>query len=502
MKLNDFYTNLLKTFSIRVTDNGFLQCKNGEDWVDITRHKGKGVALPTEENLKDMFTLDNNGKYVPKFLIFNPLAEQASEDGVGLSILQDCVKINFSLALPVFGKAMLITYTSPALQENLPMAIIDFISEAKDKNIPGMKANGKAVDESMVASWEKLILSYVQSIDKPLFNLVLPRTKKATDKNSNTREARLTCNLWVDIKEALQAYESSTEDDKAKKIEVNGVKLRYKDVKIFNDILTVFMVGANEKGAIVAGTKDTEAPGFIALMLLFRNAMGVISSYLESMYNSNPNEIKDIKIDFTFNSSDIEQSTTIFKAELTQVPTEKEVDLATDVSNAKKGMNMNLNNIHPGLQSAVEQTTVEREAAVQGVKQDVGLSATDMLLRGRNAMFGNTGMMPFNGQPAMAPVMQPVQPIMQNVQPVMAPTTAPVAPKMVSVLNPEMNTPEANQMLMARQAAAVQPQMQQQFYQQPMMNQMTYQQPMMQPMMGYPQPNVGMASPYGNSYFR
>ena len=131
MKLNDFYTNLLKTFSIRVTDNGFLQCKNGEDWVDITRHKGKGVALPTEENLKDMFTLDNNGKYVPKFLIFNPLAEQASEDGVGLSILQDCVKINFSLALPVFGKAMLITYTSPALQENLPMAIIDFISMVK-----------------------------------------------------------------------------------------------------------------------------------------------------------------------------------------------------------------------------------------------------------------------------------------------------------------------------------------------------------------------------------
>ena len=262
------------------------------------------------------------------------------------------------------------------------------------------------------------------------------------------------------------------------------------------------MVGANEKGAIVAGTKDTEAPGFIALMLLFRNTMGVISSYLEAMYNSNPNEIKDIKIDFTFNSSDIEQSTTIFKAELTQVPTEKEVDLATDVSNAKKGMNMNLNNIHPGLQSAVEQTTVEREAAVQGVKQDVGLSATDMLLRGRNAMFGNTGMMPFNGQPAMAPVMQPVQPMMQNVQPVMAPTTAPVAPKMVSVLNPEMNTPEANQMLMARQAAAVQPQMQQQFYQQPMMNQMMYQQPMMQPMMGYPQPNPGMMNPYGNRYFQ
>lgn len=502
MKLNDFYTNLLKTFSIRVTESGFLQCKNGEDWVDITRHKGKGVALPTEENLKDMFTLDNNGKYVPKFLIFNPLAEQASEDGVGLSILQDCVKINFSLALPVFGKAMLVTYTSPSLQENLPMAIIDFISEAKDKNIPGMKANGRAVDETMIASWEKLILSYVQSIDKPLFNLVLPRTKKATDKNSNTREARLTCNLWVDVKEALQAYETSTEDDKAKKIEVNGVKLRYKDVKIFNDILTVFMVGANEKGAIVAGTKDTEAPGFIALMLLFRNTMGVISSYLESMYNSNPNEIKDIKIDFTFNSSDIEQSTTIFKAELTQVPTEKEVDLATDVSNAKKGMNMNLNNIHPGLQSAVEQTTVEREAAVQGVKQDVGLSATDMLLRGRNAMFGNTGMMPFNGQPAMAPVMQPVQPMTQNVQPVMAPTTAPVAPKMVSVLNPEMNTPEANQMLMARQAAAIQPQVQQQFYQQPMMNQMMYQQPMMQPMMGYPQPNPGMMNPYGNRYFQ
>lgn len=505
MKLYTFYENILKSFSIRISETGFLQYKDGDEYIDLTRRKGMAVGLPTEENLKNLYVADKNGKYTPAYLIFNPLSEQATEDGISLDILMDCVKANLMTALKVFGELLFVVYNNPKLQGDLPMAINEFIAEAKDNNIPGMKSNGKAIDDTTSNNWDKLVMSYLTNLDRPLLQLVIPRTKKAADKESNTREARLTCPMWMDIKEALNNISNASDDEQKEKVLVNGVKLRYKDLKIFNDALNVFMVGANEKGAVVAGTRDTEAPGFIALMSLFHSVMSVVNGYLESMSSADPVAAQSAQCVIDFNQSDIENAPTMFKKELLLIPNENEVNMGSSVVNNQKGVNLNVSNLHPYVQSAVQETQAQQEEQLAAVQQDVPRDGMAALL-GRNS-FNQAIAGTYQGVRVGQPMVQPmVQQPMVMMPPVMADTTVqqPTAPKMVSRLNPQYNTQAANQELMRQQMVA----QQQQAIQQPVMQplqpypQMVAQPMVMQPMAGYPQMQQMVVSPYGNPYLR
>jgi hypothetical protein len=508
MKLHTFYANILKSFSIVISDEGFLQIKQGDEYVDLERRKGMRVGLPTEENLKNLYRVGPNGKYIPSYLIFNPLSEQATEDGVSLDILIDCVKANLMAALKVYGELLFVVYNNPKLQSDLPMAINEFIAEAKDDTIPGMKSNGKAIDDTTASNWDKLTMAYIRDPERQLLQLTVPRTKKASDKESNTREARLVCPMWSDIKEALNSIANASDEEQKEKVVVNGVKLRYKDLKIFNDVLTTFMVGANPKGAVVAGTKDTEAPGFIALMLLFHNLMTVINDYLESMANADPEAVQGVKCIIDFNASDIENAPMTFKKELLLIPNENEVNMGSSVVNNQKGVNLNVSNLHPYVQSAVQETQAQQEEQLATVQQDIPRDGMAALL-GRNNM-GQAIMGAYQGVRVAQPMMgQPMvgQPIIT--QPVMTDTATTVntAPKMVSRLNPQYNTQAANQQLLREQYAQqqAQPMVMQpmqpypQVIPQPMMVQPMVGQPMMQ---AYAQMQGMPMSPYGNPYIR
>ena len=266
------------------------------------------------------------------------------------------------------------------------------------------------------------------------------------------------------------------------------------------------MVGANAKGAVVAGTKDTEAPGFIALMLLFHNLMTVINDYLESMANADPEAVQGVKCIIDFNASDIENAPMTFKKELLLIPNENEVNMGSSVVNNQKGVNLNVSNLHPYVQSAVQETQAQQEEQLATVQQDIPRDGMAALL-GRNNM-GQAIMGAYQGVRVAQPMMgQPMvgQPIIT--QPVMTDTTAVnTAPKMVSRLNPQYNTQAANQQLLREQYAQQQAQP---MVMQPMQPypQVIPQPMMVQPMMGqgmvqgYPQMQP-MMSPYGNPYIR
>ena len=311
--------------------------------------------------------------------------------------------------------------------------------------------------------------------------------------------------MWMDIKEALNNISNASDDEQKEKVLVNGVKLRYKDLKIFNDALNVFMVGANEKGAVVAGTRDTEAPGFIALMSLFHSVMSVVNGYLESMSSADPVAAQSAQCVIDFNQPDIENAPTMFKKELLLIPNENEVNMGSSVVNNQKGVNLNVSNLHPYVQSAVQETQAQQEEQLAAVQQDVPRDGMAALL-GRNS-FNQAIAGTYQGVRVGQPMVQPmVQQPMVMMPPVMADTTVqqPTAPKMVSRLNPQYNTQAANQELMRQQMVA----QQQQAIQQPVMQplqpypQMVAQPMVMQPMAGYPQMQQMVVSPYGNPYLR
>jgi len=233
--------------------------------------------------------------------------------------------------------------------------------------------------------------------------------------------------------------------------------------------------------------------------------MSVVNGYLESMSSADPVAAQSAQCVIDFNQSDIENAPTMFKKELLLIPNENEVNMGSSVVNNQKGVNLNVSNLHPYVQSAVQETQAQQEEQLAAVQQDVPRDGMAALL-GRNS-FNQAIAGTYQGVRVGQPMAQPmVQQPMVMMPPVMADTTVqqPTAPKMVSRLNPQYNTQAANQELMRQQMVA----QQQQAIQQPVMQplqpypQMVAQPMVMQPMAGYPQMQQMVVSPYGNPYLR
>ena len=110
-----------------------------------------------------------------------------------------------------------------------------------------MKSTGKAIDDTMAEKWKKFIGSFDTLVEKEMFNIVVARTKRIGDAMSNTREARCTFGAYKELKDALGSESNVT---------INGVSLRPKDVKIFLDIINLFMKDHDENGLVLRDRKS------------------------------------------------------------------------------------------------------------------------------------------------------------------------------------------------------------------------------------------------------
>ena len=433
MEIVKFYQDLLASLDVSIDEDGYLKSKiDDENEIYITRLKGMKIKLPTKENLDNMYHADSTGKFVRSYLIFNPLSESAYEDGYSLELLIDLVKRSLSLSLAALGDLLIIAYSQPKLQHDLPIELQEFISNAKDKSVAGMKATGKAIDDTMLNKWKKYIESFTTNIDKDMFTLVVPRTKRINDVMSNTREARLTSSLYKDFSEALGSESNVT---------ISGVSLRPKDIKIFLDIIKLFLVGHDEKGLVVEGTDDTISPGFIALMKLAFKILQPAYRYINALGIANP-LYKDLTNKVLMSIEQIEAAPTLYKKELASIPSDTEMNKGTNVLNNKQGINVNTKNLHTAVNTAVTKPL--------DYQPDTPKSGADLILRkvqNENEMRIMAG----SGYGMYRP-MQVKTAMPQKIR-----------PGMVSRLNPSLNSQEAQQVYLQEQ------QMQQAYMQPPMM---------------------------------
>ena len=443
MSLVDFYTKILKEVGIEVTTDGFLQAEQDGEMKLLKRTKRHlEIGLPKKELLDNMFVLNENNKYIQNYLLFNPLCEKSIEDGVGLEILKDFVTRKFSIALLGLGNLLISLYDAPTLQGDLPMDINLFLKDLKDTNIPGMKGSGKPVDKTSLDKWVKFVVSYIDSVDKQLFNLIIPRTKKAAVKDSPTREARLTLTMLNELKEVAGTDEA---------VEINGIKLRPKEVKVFTDICAMFMDGCNSKGCITVATNDVEAPGFISLMTLFFKLMSRINKLVKSMREVDPAVADDVVAILNYDINEIENAPIKYKQELLMIPTENEINVGVTVANGSNKMNTNIRNIHQGLQTAIQSTQQPVQQEVAPFEPDAPKTTMDAMLdriaqRNQHAM--HMGARPPMGMMQSRPLQTIGQPMTNNGIVAAPPPTGSVnSVRTVSRFAPQFNTPETMAML-------------------------------------------------------
>lgn len=500
MKILKFYEDVLQSVGLHVTDDHKIQLLANDEYIDLTRRKGMPVYLPSNKALKSVYGTDSNGTIQQKHLIFNPLTEQLSHDGIGFDILLDSIKVSLTYNLAGFGALLFGTFKAPKTQQDLPMDLVDFITYAKDGEIPGMKGSGKPVDDTTDKNWDKLISSYKSSINKELFTITVPRTKRVN--NENTREAKLVCNLYQDLLEHKGTLE---------KVEVNGVKIRPKDVKVFTDIIEIYLKGSDAKGVIVEGTTDTHAPGFIALMKLYYTIINRTSVYIEAMHNIDPEVARASLKSTKLSIKDIEEAPVVYKKELLQIPTEEDINKGASVANGTRGKNANVKQLHSAVQEAIPEVKQQQQEAVAQQPLPIQPNVTqqqssgNLLLQKIQTEQQMSGMMPMGTgmyrqpmqvqmpiYPTAAP--RPMQPTMPMVQPQVMNTTQvqpmplPQQPvqqvqqvqatgKLVSRMAPGLNSPQVQQQMMWEQQQRMiqQQQMQQQMY----ANQNMMYQPMM-----------------------
>lgn len=420
MSLITFYQDVLKQLDVFEDSEGFLKSKlNDEDEIYITRLKGKKIKLPTKVNLDNMFHPDENGKFIRSYLIFNPLSESAYEDGYSLELLLELIKKAMMTSLASLGELLLTAYNNPKLQHDLPLALQEFIGNAKDKSIKGMKSSGRAIDELMAEKWKRYIASFTTSIDKEMVTIVLARTKRIGDTNSYTREARLTSSIYKDLKDALGS-ESNTS--------INGVSLRPKDVKIFFDIINLFLGTPDENGLVKVGTQDTNSPGFIALMRLAKQILNPTAKYIKSLAIANPIYKEHMK-EITLEDEDIDTAPVKYKKELTLIPTDNEINKGANVLNVKQGTNLNTRNLHSSVATAIN-----KPAEALDYSENEPKTGAEMLLRRRYAQ-DEAMMMQQGGMYGMVGHMN-------------KPMPKPIRPGMIGRLSPQYNSMEAQQQYM------------------------------------------------------
>lgn len=436
MKLNEFYKMILASVKIETDEDDFLTVEHNEENIFLTKRKGMKVALPSKARLDGMFVADESGKFQQQYLIFHPLSEDSTSNGIGLDILIEHTKSEMEIALSGLGVLLLTAYMNPKLQTDLPMNINEFISNAKDKNIVGMKANGKAVDPTMLETWTKLITSYMKSVDHSLLTLIVPRTRKNANKDSNTREARLASDLWVE----LNKY-NGTED----KVMINGINLRPKEVKIFKDILDLFLIDPNEKGTVIEGTKDLNVPGFIATMLLYHKIMSNVNRASIALEQADPVIAEDMRVTLGVTTTAIESAYTTYKKEILDIPNEEEINLGVNVANGKSGVTTNVSNVHPAIANNIQQVPVQftpdkPKNGVEAILQRVNQRNSNFLFQqAQQQNRWGTGTYGNGINMTQSAMLQPAQ----------------ATGGMVSRLNPSYNNMATNQMLQQSQMSSM-----------------------------------------------
>ena len=98
MKLNEFYKMILASVKIETDEDDFLTVEHNEENIFLTKRKGMKVALPSKARLDGMFVADESGKFQQQYLIFHPLSEDSTSNGIGLDILIEHTKSEMGIA--------------------------------------------------------------------------------------------------------------------------------------------------------------------------------------------------------------------------------------------------------------------------------------------------------------------------------------------------------------------------------------------------------------------
>lgn len=240
-KLLEFYERVLNGVDCNITEDAFVQFKNGEILTPITVEE-KRLALPTQSILSKL----SEGHIVA----FHPMCENIilGQSPVIASLRNLTVEsLTLKIASTILGIVM-----SIADKQELTATQIKLIKDFDN------------VDEKTVKAMTRLVNAINPSEENRLINVYLKHGGIVRDVQYK-RVATVTFPLYAEVLEAKDS--------------VFGVKMRKQDIRLLKKILENLFPGIDEKDTYTFGTNSLVCPYFHAIL----NAFGVVVRQLNKV---------------------------------------------------------------------------------------------------------------------------------------------------------------------------------------------------------------------------
>lgn len=284
MKIQDFYTSVLKAANLVVDDAGKVSAFLDGTSLPFTVG-GKRLVLPTKEHLS------NPDK--TQIVLFHPLKENilTGESDV-MARYRKAINVSTNYTISTLLTSIISLAASPALHGKLTpdqLEIIRVFKDADEKTLDAFKAILKAMPQG--------------DKDKTFVNIFM-KTKATLNGKVHRRGAIVTFPFYDEL---IKATDSS----------IYGVKLRKKDFASIKHVFEVVFPSIAQPNAYSCGSQSETAPTLDALLRSLQKLFGDLAATIEEM-KSSAEELVELCYDTAW--AEMVDNFSAFDAELRLLP--------------------------------------------------------------------------------------------------------------------------------------------------------------------------------------
>lgn len=306
----EFYTDIIESFKLVVTEDGFLYRKSEEDGKKtMMTHNLKPVVLPTKDHIESMLVEDENGEIQVSKILFNPLNESAIKgNSDSLNICKNYAERILGHSLCGVGYLLMVLARHKEHQTKTSLEINKFLKRVHEADNQGVK---EIIDDEMLSKWVKLYSKTITPT-RSMVTFYLNKVHRIDGVKYN-RSTTLHSEVYTELLKAT------------KDTPIYDIKLRNKDLTIFKIIFEYIIPDFKEKEKTELGSNDTKRPAFISLMKLYHQIMSRINSIASSIQNVDESTFDSTYIDLRFKEEELD-NLDIYTNELLSIPDDVDIN--------------------------------------------------------------------------------------------------------------------------------------------------------------------------------
>jgi len=365
--LIDFYKSTLTSLGLSVTKDNYVKIDVGNGKLVTLTTSGKPLVLPTKDHIDTAVDMDEEtGKLVTTKILYNPLNEDVIKgDSTALKKTKDIVETRLSHSFAGVCELLLTLASNKKLQTKTPMEINKFLASLSSADNPGIK---QIVDSKTIDLWGKI---YAKTLDPTVKTKLLKLYLKKSGSYDGTKYNRLAV-MTLPLLADIQTADRDTG--------VLDVKLRNKDIKVFELLYTYIFKDMDDHHTLSIGSNDPESPGFIALFKTYLTIGNRLNHISKSLKDINPELYDSVHLNLQVTLKELDMLNN-YARELAVIPSELELNRQ---KNAPVNVNQTLVNAMQQPVPQVQQIPVQQQAAPLEQPQQPELTTAQKILYGNN----------------------------------------------------------------------------------------------------------------------